>query len=583
MAARIKFAFAHDAQLNVVPADKADKLCKDYTCRGCGKPVVLCYGDINQTRHFRHKVQVWAPDEHCDYQDETYAHRQAKAVLQQQRWVRVPPVVARRAEGYLGPVPTLREARTVEAVHIYNERTVYENAECGLDFQRQKERFVPVKGQQDFVCRPDVIFTDADDKMLLLIEIHVTHEVDYKKLIGLRRAQVDTIEITIPYFLSAKEIEKLLASHANTKWLYNHERETTDPVGGDAAGPASTGGDDTEEALADEPESLDCQLHEIREAVRSLRKFMGGAAMGALHQRFATADADLTAAEGREDDAFAAALASAEAEICASFGEAEAEIEREKAELETEKADVARIFESEQARLGGEIGAADLALDAAYRAAAPDLRKRVEGRRAANRRAIQALTASREQLRRKLAAEEADLEKRFQRAANELERQATAGTTAADEATAAERAAQARIARLSSYLEKRSYRTGDALARRIRSLENETSDIIRRGAELGRFERELATAERLRAELERMEPAIASAEEALGQRRADHADRVAAREREAELVSAAQYRAENGLVEEIAAATACLARITPTYEALRAAKSRAIDQRFSRR
>ena len=111
MAARIRFAFAHDAQLNVVPADKADKLCKEYTCRGCGKPVLLCYGDINQTRHFRHKVQVWAPGEHCDYQDETYAHRQAKAILQQQRWVRVPPVVARRAEGYYGPVATLREAR----------------------------------------------------------------------------------------------------------------------------------------------------------------------------------------------------------------------------------------------------------------------------------------------------------------------------------------------------------------------------------------------------------------------------------------------------------------------------------------
>lgn len=57
-----------------MPADKADKLCKDYTCRGCGKPVLLCYGDINQTRHFRHKVQVWAPgwrrspvEEHSDH------------------------------------------------------------------------------------------------------------------------------------------------------------------------------------------------------------------------------------------------------------------------------------------------------------------------------------------------------------------------------------------------------------------------------------------------------------------------------------------------------------------------------------
>jgi hypothetical protein len=580
MAARVKFAFANDAQGNVVRADVADKLCPGYTCRGCSKPVSLCYGDINQTRHFRHKVR--SLDEHCHYQDETHAHRHAKAVLQQRQWVRVPPVVARRAEGYYGPVPILREARTVRAVHVYNERTVYENAACGLDFQREAGKFVAVPGEKRALYRPDVIFTDVDDKMLLLIEIHVTHEVDYKKLVALRRAQVDTIEITIPHFLSAREIEDLLASHASTEWLYNHERETTDPIGSDAGGAPAPGGIYPEEAPADEPESLECQLHEIREAARSLRKFVGGVAMGALRERFASADADLTAAESREDDAFAAALAEAEAEICASFGEAEGEIEREKAELGTAKTDVARVFESEQARIGGEIRAVDLALDAAYRAAAPELRKRVEERRAANRRTIQALTASREQLRRKREAEEADLEKRFQRAATALEQQAAAGTTVAEEATAAECAIQERIARLSSYLEKRSYRAGDALARRIRSLENETPDIIRRAAELGRFERELAGAEQLQAELERLEPATAAAEDGLEQRRVAHANRVAEREREAEHVGAAQRRAEAGLAEEIAAATNYLARITPTYEALRAAKGRAIDRRFSR-
>lgn len=522
-------------------------------------------------------------DEHCHYQDETHAHRHAKAVVQQRQWVRVPPVVARRAEGYYGPVPILREARTVRAVHVYNERTVYENAACGLDFQREAGKFVSVPGEKRAIYRPDVIFTDADGKMLLLIEIHVTHEVDYKKLVALRRAQVDTIEITIPHFLSAREIEDLLASHASTEWLYNHERETTDPIGSDAACAPAPGGIYPEEAPADEPESLECQLHEIREAARSLRKFLGGAAMGALRERFTSADADLAAAESREDDAFAAALAEAEAEICASFGEAEAETEREKTELGAEKADVARVFESEQARLSGEIGAVDLALDALCGAAVPDVRKRVDERRTANRRTIHALTASREQLRLKREAEEADLEKRFQRAATALERQAAAGTTVAEEATAAEYAIQERITRLSGYLEKRSYRAGDALARRIRSLENETPDVIRRAAELGRFKREFAGAEQLQAELERLEPATAAAEEGIGPRRAEHASRVAAREREAERVSAAQCRAEAGLAEEITAATHYLARITPSYEALRAAKGRAIDRRFSRR
>lgn len=583
MAARVKFAFAHDAHLNVVQAEEADKLRKDYTCRGCGKPVVLCYGDINQTRHFRHKVQAWAPGEHCDYQDETFAHRQAKAILQQQQWVRVPPVVPRRAEGYRGPLTALREARTVQAVHVYNERTVYENAACGLDFQRQKEKFMSVRGQQDFVCRPDVIFTDAEDKMLLLIEIHVTHEVGYKKLMGLRRAQIDTIEITIPYFLSAKEIEKLLASHANTKWLYNHERETTDPVGGDATGPAPTDRDPAEEAPVDEPESLDCQLHEIREATRSLRKFMGGAAMGALHQRVATARDELDEAERAEAREFAAALARAEGELLAEFAAEEAEISHQKAALGTEKADIARVFESEQTSLSRANAAAEPDLRAAYERVSPGLRQRVAERRAAYRRTELTVAASREQLHTQLAGEKADLDQRFQRAKEQLERTTAASTADVEAATAAERATQNRLARLTDYLESRSRRAGDALQRRINEVVHESSNTQWRRTQSGSLDEQTISCEREEAILDQQETDLERTETTAQHQRASHADRVAAREHEAQLIGTAQRRAEAGLAEEIAAATSYLARITPTYEALRAAKGRAIDQRFSSR
>ena len=67
------------------------------------------------------------------------------------------------------------------------------------------------------------------------------------------------------------------------------------------------------------------------------------------------------------------------------------------------------------------------------------------------------------------------------------------------------------------------------------------------------------------------------------QRRADHARRVAAREHEAELLGAAEQRATAGLVAEIAAVKGIIERTTPTYDALRAAKIRAIDRRFARR
>ena len=583
MAARIKFAFAHDEQLNVVAAASADKHCKDYTCRGCGKPVHLCYGDINQTRHFRHKPQVWAPGEHCEYRDETYAHRQAKAILQQQRWVKVPAVFPRRADGYQGPIQALRDARVVKAAHVYIECTMYENAACGLDFQRQKQPFVAEPGRVDFVCRPDVMFTDANDKPVLFIEIHVTHEVGHEKLIGLRRAQIDTIEITIPWFFNAREIEKLLASATDTKWLYNHERERTDPIGSDAAGPAPHGGDDTEEAPAFEPESLECQLYEIREALRSLTKFVGGTAVGALHERLAAAYEALAAAEKREADDMAAQLAEAEAELRTEFAGTEAALSAAAAALGAEKADVARLFDSEKAKLAAEQAPVELELRAVLERAAPGLRRRVEERRATYRRGEHAVAAQRSQLHDRLAAAQDAITGRFREARTSLETGAAQQSADFTAAAAMERAIQDRLARLSRYLEGRCCRTGDELARRIRRLESESPDIRRRATELVRLEREWAAAKQLEADLDREEPAVAGAEATLESRRADHARRVAVREREAKLVGTAQRRAEAGLAEEITAATRYLARITPTYEALRIAKDRAIDRRFAKR
>lgn len=538
MLPRVKFAFAHDAHLHVVRADQADKLCTSYTCRGCGRPVQLCYGDIVKTRHFRHKVQVWAPGEHCDYQDETYAHRQAKAILQQQQWVRVPPVLPRREEGYHGPVRALREARTIKAKHVYNECTLYENAACGLDFQRQREPFVAEPGQRDFVCRPDVLFTDAADKPVLLIEIHVTHEVGYRKLVGLRRVQIDTIEITIPYYAAAKEIEILLASYSATKWLYNHERETADPIRSDTAGPAPFDRVYPAEAPVAEPESLECQLHEVREASRSLRKFMAGAAMGALVERLAAARSALDGAESDADAASSAQLAGAEADLRREFAAAETDLSREEAELGAEEAVVADLFASEQTRLAGEIATAELALRAVYQRAAPGLQQRVAARRAAYQRIEQALAASRAQLRDRLAAEEAALDQRFQRAKEKLECPAANPPDLAA-ATAGEYALQDRLTRLGNYLASRSRRPGDELQRAIGRLANEEFDFNWRRAQASSLDEQEAIADQETAVLEREEAALAEAEGIAQQLQPRRADRVMEARREILLDSAA--------------------------------------------
>ncbi len=100
----VRFAFARGAERNAIPANAADKRSPGYPGRACDKPGQGCFGDMVTTKYFRHQVRALAPGEHGDYRDETHPPKQAKALLQQQRWVAVPPVFPRRAEGYPAPL-----------------------------------------------------------------------------------------------------------------------------------------------------------------------------------------------------------------------------------------------------------------------------------------------------------------------------------------------------------------------------------------------------------------------------------------------------------------------------------------------
>jgi len=577
MAGLARFAFAHDADRNDINAQDADKRYKAYTCRGCGKPVLLCYGNIVTTRHFRHKHQE-VPAERCDYRDETYAHKQAKAILLRQRWVAVPPVLPRRAEGYEGPLTPLRKASIVRATHVYLERTLYEDEACGLNFYRHQQTFEEDPGRKDFVCRPDVIFTDADDKPVLLVEIHVTHAVTHDKLVGLRRAQINTIEITIPWFYTAKEIEKLLASYAETKWLYNHERETTDPVGGDAAGTAPLHRAYPDEAPGIGPEPLSCQLLELNRALRSLNKFMAGAAMGTLRDRLAAARDSLEAAASREAAGFAEAIARGENELRREFAGAEAELGVEEAALRAEEARITGLYAGHQAAVSAESAALDPQLSALHRRAAPGLRKRVEERRAAYRRAEHAVAARRSQLSDCLATEEAALDRRFQRAATQLEQEEAEWTARTGGPATTERAVQERLARLSEYLESRSCREADAVQREIDRIEADACERRRLRVGYRHLDQQTATLEREERELDAEEAGI-KRKEALVAACADDENSQRIR---GNALRAAYQRATAAIEAECRAVEAGIARISAVRRQLVGIKDAALDRRFTR-
>jgi hypothetical protein len=471
----VKFKYALDAAGEVIRVDKAERG-HDYICRGCRAPV-LYIKTVNVSAHFRHKQREFAPGQHCDYQDESFAHRHAKTIILEQGWVMAPPVLPRCPEDYRERLFPLRPATRIEPAFMLEEKVLYEGPDCQLHVERPDQPLELLEGRNDFVCRPDITFLDVHGKPQLLIEIRVTHQVDELKLAGIRRARVDAIEITIPIYYQPQRIAAALQGYGHTQWLFNREQERAPAVGFPAALGAGEDSAGAEEVPLLEPrESLECQLYEVGEAVRSLRKALELPDVRDALARLDAAEREAGAAAAGVDRRYEARLTRV--------------VRRYREVLSLRQREVAL----EQATVDGALG-----------------------------------------LRR--AEAERRVGQRLNPAAHVIA-----------VATAAVRAHQGRLARVTDRLEARYSHLGAGIQRQIDELEREEDDVQQRLAEWDRLRAEEAA-------LDAEERAIAAAEEHLEQQEAT----VGAQERQLEHFLAERARkieSENQLAASEARANA---------------------------
>ena len=195
-----------------------------YRCIGCNSEMMACFGPV-QTPHFRHLASVGAPME-CTWSDETYRHKLAKNILQINKFIVVPPVKIAIPEEYRNgneeEYVTIQQARKVYAHKVLIERYVYLDIEGKVQLTRNDHV------ANDLICiRPDVLFLDNQDRIILLIEICATHRVDREKLAKLISIGIDTVEVKIPPVPKKEDIEAIFNKHSFTTWLYNYEKANT--------------------------------------------------------------------------------------------------------------------------------------------------------------------------------------------------------------------------------------------------------------------------------------------------------------------------------------------------------------------
>lgn len=175
----------------------------DYYCGECNTPLIAKKGNCN-AHHFAHNGHHIAT---CKHSDESEVHTFAKEFLLRTKTVLLPPIHAISNENTL-----LEQYLCIETAKTFTAHAA--QSEINLPLQNTSlNRFV----------RPDVLFYDANDKLVLLIEICVTHAVDLVKRLHLHSIGIPTIEIRLPMSAAPSEIETLLHHNSdNTKWLYRN-------------------------------------------------------------------------------------------------------------------------------------------------------------------------------------------------------------------------------------------------------------------------------------------------------------------------------------------------------------------------
>lgn len=197
--------------------DSAQSGRKGYFCIGCDKQMeAVKKKNIEHRSYFRHvPVDIAKDEKPCTFSNRKYRETLATDILQRIKSIKVPNVYKYPPKGEDGVPMLLEKSKFVTAKKVKSQLTFYEDSNGEVKYGKN-----PDVEDRYLLIRPDVIFFDANDKPILLIELVITHKVNEEKKIKLRRLGIDTISIIVPKS-SAQEIEDNFKTTKRVKWEYN--------------------------------------------------------------------------------------------------------------------------------------------------------------------------------------------------------------------------------------------------------------------------------------------------------------------------------------------------------------------------
>ena len=275
---KVGYDWCVDENGNELKIENVQKGKRQYYCGDCGCRMIARKGE-ERAKHFAHDSTDVLRYGNCEATFMTYAHKVASDILQRLKYVKVPAVRKFPLSGVQGKAMILQNRKDIMAHRVENEMQFYEDSNgkiCWgkrIDFTEDKTKH--------FLIKPDTAFFDLNNNPILLIEIHVTHEVKEEKLIKIQHLGIDTIEITIGRHLNNEAIEKVIKSASNTIWIFNHERESTKYIPAKGTPEQSdTSIDEHERRISESGESFKCRKSQISNVIRGIRKYMDSSEFG---------------------------------------------------------------------------------------------------------------------------------------------------------------------------------------------------------------------------------------------------------------------------------------------------------------
>lgn len=252
---------------------EADSGSNNYFCGGCKSRKIAHPNNVKQEPFFRHHPQDFhLHHKKCPFGDESMRHKAAKDIIQILRRIKVPSIKIPVPEQFGGGDYMLEPAKFVEAEgRVFIEHYLSFNRNGTVEITHN----IP---DSDFYIKPDVIFTDFQDRPILIIEIRATHKVDSEKRAKIIFFGIDCVEVKVPENYNKEDIQNYcLESVKNTVWLYNEKQLTTsyDPN----THPIGTGrfDDPLKEGEPDFEETFECAKFGIKEALRAIGRVMESA------------------------------------------------------------------------------------------------------------------------------------------------------------------------------------------------------------------------------------------------------------------------------------------------------------------